>query len=102
MIVLHARIPIRPDMRDTFLGAVSGLVEASNAEPGVISYECFESAKTENSFIFVEEYTDQAALDSHMASEHFQAAAGGLGDMVSGPPELKVYETSEPKLLNLG
>lgn len=102
MLVLLARIPIKPEARDTFLGAIGGLVEASNAEPGVISYECFESAKTPNSFIFVEEYQDQAALDAHMASPHFQGAAGGLAEMVSGPPELKVYETSEPKLLSLG
>lgn len=102
MIVLHARMPIRPEMRDTFLGAIGGLVEASNAEPGVISYECFESMKTPNTFIFVEEYTDQAAVDAHMASEHFQAAAGGLPDMLAGAPDLKLYEAGDPKPISLG
>lgn len=101
MIVLIAKIPIRPDRREAFLGAIGPLVEASNAEPGVIAYECTESTRTDNLFIFVEEYESQDALDSHMASEHFQAAAGGLGDLVSGPPELKTYETDGPKTLQL-
>lgn len=101
MLVLHARLPIKPEMRETFLSAIGGLVEASNAEPGVLSYECTESLKTPNLFIVIEEYTDQAALDAHMASEHFQAAAGGLGDMLGGAPELKLFEAGEPQFINL-
>lgn len=101
MIVLHAKLPIRPDQRETFLGAIGPLVEASNAEPGVISYQCYQSVADENLFIVVEEYESQEALDAHMASDHFQAAAGGLADMVSGPPELKSYETDGPKVLQL-
>lgn len=102
MLVLHARLPIKPEMRDTFLGAIGGLIEASNAEPGVISYACFESTSTPNSFIFVEEYTDQAAVDAHMSSDHFLAAAGGLPDMLAGAPEIKQYESGEPQLISLG
>ena len=79
MIVVHAKIPVRPDKRDDFLGAVGPLVEATRQEEGNISYECFESVETPNLFAMVEEWQSQEALDAHMRAEHFTQVAAGLG-----------------------
>jgi quinol monooxygenase YgiN len=99
MIIVHATIPVAADQRDTFLGAIKGLVEASNAEPGIRTYDCYESATRPNVFIFVEEYDDEDALNAHLASEHFQAAAAGLPGFASGPPELNRFDSGEPQPL---
>ena len=48
MIIIHAVLPIRPDAREQFLGTANGLVEASNAEAGVLEYGLQESVATPN------------------------------------------------------
>jgi quinol monooxygenase YgiN len=48
------------------------LREASRKEPGVIAFEVARSREQPNAFALWEEYRDRAALDAHMATEHFQ------------------------------
>lgn len=64
MIVLHARVPIRPDKREDFLAGLPPLVSASREEQGNRSYECYESTETENLFCFVEQWESMEALPS--------------------------------------
>ena len=102
MLIVHATLPILPEKREEFLGAVGGLVEASNAEEGVISYELFESVATPNSFLMVESYVDDAAFGAHLASPHFQAAGGALGGWLSGAPKIVKHEAQEGETVGLG
>ena len=102
MIIIHAVLPIRPDARDDFLEAVTGLVEASNAEPGVLEYGLHESVETPDTFTMVERFVDQAAVDAHFGSAHFTAAGGALAGWVSGPPKLTRYVAGEATDLPLG
>ena len=95
MIIIHAVLPIRPEARDEFLGA-------SLAEPGVLEYGLHESVATPNTFTMVERFTDQAALQSHLGSEHFTAAGGALAGWVSGPPKLTQYVADDGTDLPLG
>jgi quinol monooxygenase YgiN len=71
VISLALRVP-QPDIKD-FMAATMKLIEASRAEPGVVAYS-FATDWTEEGLVRVLEiFTDQAALDAHMASAHFQA-----------------------------
>lgn len=49
------------------------LVVASRAEPGVLAYTFAADILDPELIRIFEIYSDQAALDHHMASEHFQA-----------------------------
>jgi len=48
------------------------LREASRKEAGVIQFDVGRSREKPNVFALWEVYRDQAALDAHVASEHFQ------------------------------
>lgn len=102
MIVVHATLPVKPEARDAFLGAVGGLVEASNAEPGVLSYACHEAVGAPNTFVFIETYVDKAAFDAHLTSPHFAGAGQLLPQVLAGAPEIVYWETGEPTALPLG
>ncbi|MGC1335263.1 MAG: putative quinol monooxygenase [Candidatus Cybelea sp.] len=47
------------------------LREASRKEEGVIAFEVARSQERPNVFVLWEEYRDEAALDFHKATEHY-------------------------------
>lgn len=102
MLIVHATLPILAEKREEFLGAVGGLIEATNAEEGVLSYELFESVFTPNEFVMLEHYVDEAAFSAHMASPHFGAAGAALGGWLSGPPKIVKHEAAEGVEVSLG
>ena len=44
----------------------------SRAEPGCLQYEAHRHADDPNTFVLFERYVDEAALEAHAASPHFQ------------------------------
>jgi len=48
------------------------LMPLSRAEPGCLQYDAHRDPDDENRFFIFERYVDQAALDAHAASPHFQ------------------------------
>jgi quinol monooxygenase YgiN len=48
------------------------LRDASREEEGVINFDVARSQEKPNVFALWEEYRDRAALDAHMATEHFK------------------------------
>jgi quinol monooxygenase YgiN len=51
------------------------LREASRKEEGVVAFEVGRSQEKPNVFALWEAYRDKAALDAHMATEHFKRLA---------------------------
>lgn len=100
-IVMHATMPVKPEMREAFLNAIPRLVDASNAEEGILSYQCYEATAQPNTFVMIEVYADKAAMDSHLASPHFQQAGKGLGMVLAGAPTLTYYEAGDAQALSL-
>ena len=72
MLKLIAEDFIQIDKVDIVLPFYKELVEKTREEDGCISYELHQDIKNLGHFIFIEEWVDRAALDSHVASEHFQ------------------------------
>lgn len=48
------------------------LAARSNAEDGCLRYEIWRDEEEGHEFVLVETYRDEAALESHRASTHFQ------------------------------
>jgi quinol monooxygenase YgiN len=48
------------------------LVELTRREPLCIAYDLFVDQKDPGHFIFIEEWPDRSALDTHCATEHFR------------------------------
>jgi quinol monooxygenase YgiN len=62
-------------------------------EPGNKLYQVCKSRKEENTYIVMELYADQAALDAHGKSDHYRAAGPKLGPTLAGRPDVQFFDT---------
>ncbi|WP_295693896.1 putative quinol monooxygenase [Lapillicoccus sp.] len=83
-----ALIPAKPGSEAVVRAALTELVGHTRQEEGCLKYELFESQATPGTFVTVEEWTSQAALDAHMASPHIAAAFAAAGDAMAGAPAI--------------
>ena len=65
---------------------LAGQVRAN--EPGNKLYQVFKSRKEADTYVVMEIYQDQAALDAHGKSDHFKAAGPKLGPTLAGRPDI--------------
>lgn len=86
MSELHvvATIPVKPEAVDQVRPALTELVAATRGEEGCLAYDLFESAAAPGTFVTVERWTDQAALDAHMATPHVATAFAAAGGALDG------------------
>ncbi len=73
MIVISVTLRVPSDHMQIFRPVMEELVVKSRAEPGVLAYTFATDILDPELIRIFEIYADQAALDSHMASPHFQA-----------------------------
>jgi len=71
-IKIVATLAVQPTHRAELLAVFRNLVAKSRAEAGNLRYDLHQDMQNENRFVFVETWQDQAAVDSHNASSHFQ------------------------------
>ena len=100
MVVLHARILIRPEARERWLSLVDSVAGPSRAEDPCHSYRIYEAIETPNSFIFVEEWETLDGLYHHFRTPHFTAFFRALPEVLAGPPDGSVYEVASTLTLN--
>lgn len=53
-------------------GYLRELIAPTRAEPGCLTYEIYRSKDDPHAFFFHEQYADEAAVDAHRSSPHFQ------------------------------
>jgi len=96
MSELHAvaTIPAKAGSEDAVRTALTTLAEATRQQEGCLSYDLYESASTPDTFVTVEPWTDQAALEAHLGTPHvataFAAADGHLSGEVAVHPLVPV------------
>ena len=90
MTDLHAvaLITAKPGSEETVREALTVLAGHTRDEEGCLRYELFESQAAPGTFVTVEEWTDSAALDAHMASAHIAVALEATAEAVAGPPAI--------------
>ncbi|WP_431050296.1 putative quinol monooxygenase [Roseateles sp. L2-2] len=71
-LVVVARWRMAPEAVPEVLGLVAALREQSLDEPGCKGYEAFQSVGTPGELLLLERYADQAAIEAHRASAHYQ------------------------------
>jgi quinol monooxygenase YgiN len=86
---------VKPEKVKDFTEAAKDIIAKSNTESGCIYYQLFQDPYDNTKFVFVEEYTNQAAVDAHFASEYFKAFGPKLGDLIIGAPEIKVITVAK-------
>lgn len=97
MIVVNARLIVKPERRDEVVTLVKSTLEVSRAEEGCITYRFYQDAENEDAFIFEEEWENQEVLNNHWRTEHVGKLFAAAQDALIEPPEFKIYEVSSKK-----
>jgi len=90
--MITARVSIKPEYTADFIEAAGPLIDSSNMEPGCISYQLYQDPYDQTRFIFVEEWTDQAAIDNHFSMSYFIAFGPKVEEWQSDHTELKIID----------
>lgn len=88
MLGVVATIKVKPGMEREFEAVAKELVAKVNAgEPGCTLY-ALHHAETPGTYVFMERYRDQAAVDAHRAADHFRTLGRKMGEYMDGKPEV--------------
>ncbi len=88
MIGIVATLKIKPGMKKAFEAVAKELVAKVNAnEPGCRLY-ALHHGEQPNTYVFMERYADQAAVDAHRASDYFKALGRKMGEYLDGRAEV--------------
>ena len=72
MICLAVTYTVKPGTEAEAEQHLRSLIAPSRAEPGCRMYVVHRSTEDPRTFFLYEQYDDQTALDSHLASPHFE------------------------------
>lgn len=90
MIKLVVVNKVKAEYVDTICDVVAELVAKSQQEAGCIGYDFVKDVANENTFLFLETWESQEALDVHGTTEHFTTICPKLGTMMESQVVHKV------------
>ena len=99
MILVIARLRIRPDGVEAFRRAFEDVRTASLREEGAVSYSAHTGLTDPGEIVFIEEWADRATLDRHFAEAHFAAFDRTLQTLLISKPEVYVHEIERSERL---
>ena len=88
--MIVAKVFVKPGKETVFIREARTMIDSTLKEAGCESYQLYQDPYDNSKFVFVEEYKNQAAVDAHFATEHFNGFGAKIGDLISGPPEIKI------------
>jgi quinol monooxygenase YgiN len=93
MLAVVATLKVKPGTEQEFEAVAKELVAKVNAgEPGCKLY-ALHRTETPGTYVFMERYVDQAAVDAHRAAEHFKTLGRKMGEYMDGRPDvLRLHE----------
>jgi len=88
MLGIVATIKVKPGMEEQFEAVAKELVAKVNAnEPGCRLY-ALHRGEVSQTYVFMERYVDQSAVDAHRATDYFKALGRKMGEFMDGRPEV--------------
>jgi len=88
-----ATLKVQPGKGPDFEAVFKDLAAQVRAnEPGNKLYQVFKSRKDADTYIVMEIYQDQAALEAHGKSDHFKAAGPKIAPTMGGRPDVAYFD----------
>ncbi len=88
-----ATIKIQAGKNAEFEAVAKEMMAAVRAnEPGNKAYSFCKSRTEETTYVVLELYADQAALEAHGKSDHFRTIGPKMGPFMAGRPEVAYYD----------
>lgn len=95
MLIIEGWLHFAPGEIEKFTEAAKAMVEATRKEEGCLLY-CFARDLNDPDILRIaERWTDEAALDAHMASSHMAAFGAGLAQVERVGADIRLYSGDE-------
>lgn len=91
-ITVVAVIRAAKGQEEAVKAAMQACVAPTLMEPGSLAYVPHADMDDPGRFVFVERWTDRAALDAHMQTPHLKTLVETLGPIVEGGIEVMVLD----------
>ena len=93
MIGIIATMKIKEGVNKEFEEVASRLKDAvTKNEPGVVYYDWYKG-EDDSSYVVLERYESQEALDAHGQTEHMKSIGGEMGQYMAGSPEVTILKS---------
>jgi len=90
MMAIVATIKVKPGMEAEFEAEAKTLVAKVNAgEPGCKLYTLCRS-QTPSTYVMLERYVDQAAIDFHRSTTHYREVGAKIGKFMDGRVDVQI------------
>jgi quinol monooxygenase YgiN len=81
-----AVLDARPGLAGAFRERIVELVRQVRREPGCVTFTAYEARDTPGRFYLYEIYTDAAAFDAHLKTDHVRAFISAIPALSTGGP----------------
>jgi autoinducer 2-degrading protein len=81
-----AVLDAKPGLADAFRQRIVELVRQVRREPGCATFTAYEARDTPGRFYLYEVYTDAAAFDAHLKTDHVHAFISAIPELSTGGP----------------
>ena len=90
-----ARFIAKPDSVNELRHIVINLVSIIRKDGGCLRCNLVNSTTNPNEFTFIEEWSNQAAIDAHLADPMIKSSVENAAPLLSAPLELSLYTAVE-------
>ncbi len=92
--MIAAKVFVKAGKESDFLSAAQVIIDNTRKEDGCLGYSLYQDPFEKTTFIFVERYKNQAAIDVHFAAPYFKEFGAKTADMTAKPMEVKILDIS--------
>ncbi len=91
-VTVIATFEARPGKETELRNALIGLVAPTRQEAGCLNYDLHILPEQPAKFLFHENWTTKAALDTHLQTPHIQALLPRVGELCVAAPEITIWD----------
>lgn len=91
-VTVIATFQAKPGKEAKLRESLLGLVAVTRKEPGCLNYDLHQSSEEPAKFLFHENWSSKAALDTHLKSAHIAALLPRMDDLCVAFPQITLWE----------
>lgn len=91
-ITVIAHATAKPGKEKELRAALQSMVVPTRTEEGCLNYDLHQSLKNPCDFVFHENWTDQASLDTHLQTKHIADAMTAAQHFLAEPVKITLWK----------
>jgi quinol monooxygenase YgiN len=83
-------LQVKEGTAEKFEAAFKKAIKPTRAEKGCLAYELSRDTKAPTQYLLYERWANLASLEAHLKAPHITTLLKELGELLAGPPDLRV------------